>query len=50
MRTNDQSLLAPDGTRIAFRAVGSGPTLLLTNGLTTTSTFWKYLIPIWLER
>jgi pimeloyl-ACP methyl ester carboxylesterase len=50
MRTNDQSLLAPDGTRIAFRAVGSGPTLLLTNGLTTTSTFWKYLIPSWLER
>jgi 3-oxoadipate enol-lactonase len=47
---NDQSLLAPDGTRIAFGAVGSGPTLLLTNGLTTTSTFWKYLVPIWRER
>jgi pimeloyl-ACP methyl ester carboxylesterase len=37
-------------TRIAFGAVGSGPTLLLTNGLTTTSTFWKYLVPMWRER
>jgi 3-oxoadipate enol-lactonase len=47
MRMNDQNLLAPDGTRIAFGWVGSGPPLLLTNGLTTSSSFWKYLRPIW---
>jgi pimeloyl-ACP methyl ester carboxylesterase len=50
MRMNDQSLLAPDGTRIAFGAVGKGPALLLTNGLTTSSAFWKYLRPIWQDR
>jgi pimeloyl-ACP methyl ester carboxylesterase len=43
----DRQLVAPDGTRIAYGATGSGPALLLTNGLTTDTTFWKYLAPRW---
>lgn len=41
-----QYLLAPDGTRVAFSHVGSGrPPVVLTNGLTTTGNFYKYLAP-----
>jgi pimeloyl-ACP methyl ester carboxylesterase len=47
---NDRELHTPDGTRIAYAIAGSGPALVLTNGLTTTTTFWKYLRPIWLQR
>jgi pimeloyl-ACP methyl ester carboxylesterase len=47
---NDATFLAADGTRIAYRVEGSGPPLVLTNGLTTTTTFWKYVRPIWLQR
>lgn len=49
MRMNDRTLLAPDGTRIAFGVAGTGPALMLSNGLTTTTTFWKYLRPMWQE-
>lgn len=42
---------APDGTQIAYSivrgGVGKGPALLLTNGLTTTTAFWKYLAAAW---
>jgi len=47
---NDRSLQLDDGTRIAYRVEGSGPALVLSNGLTTTTTFWKYLRPIWLRQ
>src|SRR5262249_28760550 len=47
---NDRYLVAHDGTRIAYRVEGSGPALVLTNGLTTTTTFWKYLRPRWLQK
>jgi pimeloyl-ACP methyl ester carboxylesterase len=30
--------------------MGEGPALLLTNGLTTSTLFWKYLAPLWAER
>ena len=50
MTTNDLALSAFDGTRIAYRVEGSGPPLVLTNGLTTSISFWKYLRPIWLRR
>jgi 3-oxoadipate enol-lactonase/4-carboxymuconolactone decarboxylase len=40
---------APDGTRIAYSAQGQGPAVLLTNGLTTSIAFWKYLAPRWAE-
>jgi pimeloyl-ACP methyl ester carboxylesterase len=50
MLTNDQSLLAADGTRIAFGVAGSGPAIMLTNGLTTSTSFWKYIRPIWQQR
>jgi pimeloyl-ACP methyl ester carboxylesterase len=47
---NDRELLTPDGTRIAYAIAGTGPALVLTNGLTTTTTFWKYVRPLWLQR
>jgi pimeloyl-ACP methyl ester carboxylesterase len=47
---NDRTLVIADGTRITYRVEGSGPALVLTNGLTTTTTFWKYTRPIWLRR
>jgi pimeloyl-ACP methyl ester carboxylesterase len=47
---NDQSVSAPDGTRIAYGVAGQGPALMLTNGLVTSTSFWKYLRPLWLRR
>ncbi|MEY4514245.1 MAG: hypothetical protein RLZZ450_6367 [Pseudomonadota bacterium] len=47
MIDNDLMVLAPDGTRIAYSVTGRGPALVLTNGLTTSSFFWKYLQPHW---
>lgn len=41
---------APDGTRVAYESIGDGQALLLTNGLTTSTPFWKYLAPVWAER
>lgn len=46
-------LIAPDGTSIAYgvdghsRARATGTPLVLSNGLTTTTTFWRYLQPRW---
>lgn len=42
---NDQELRALDGTRIAYGVQGDGPAVLLTNGLTTTTTLWQELVP-----
>lgn len=50
MTTNDLALSAFDGTHIAYRIEGNGPPLVLTNGLTTSMAFWKYIRPIWLRR
>ncbi len=50
MSFNDRTVLGPDGTRISYSVAGHGPALVLTNGLTTTSTYWKYLRPLWLRR
>ena len=50
MSFNDRTLIAEDGTHIAYGVAGSGPALVLTNGLTTSSLFWKYLRPMWLRR
>jgi len=47
---NEDFISAPDGTRIAFRAEGEGRPFVLTNGLTTTTTFWDHLRPRWLTR
>jgi pimeloyl-ACP methyl ester carboxylesterase len=47
---NDRFVYAEDGTRIAYGVSGSGPALVLTNGLTTTTTFWEYVLPVWLRR
>lgn len=47
---NHRSVLASDGSSIAYSVVGSGPALMLTNGLTTSSYFWKYLRPQWAAR
>jgi pimeloyl-ACP methyl ester carboxylesterase len=43
--SNDRTLQALDGTRIAYGVQGDGPAVLLTNGLTTTTTFWQALVP-----
>jgi pimeloyl-ACP methyl ester carboxylesterase len=50
MGSHTQDLFLPDGTRIAYSVAGSGPALVLTNGLTTSSCFWKYVLPIWSQR
>lgn len=50
MSSEDRILQARDGTRIAYSVEGSGPPLVLTNGLTTSTSFWKYLRPIWLQK
>lgn len=47
---NDLIVSAPDSTSIAYQVTGQGPALVLTNGLTTSSFFWKYLQPRWRER
>jgi len=46
---NDRSLTAADGTRVAYRVHqgGPGPTLALTNGITTSNFFWSYLHRRW---
>jgi pimeloyl-ACP methyl ester carboxylesterase len=46
---NDRFCEAPDGTRIAYAVDGEGPAFILTNGLTTTTTFWDHLRPSWLR-
>jgi len=43
-------LEAADGTRIAYRVQGTGPALMLTNGLTTSTVFWRHLLPRWAGR
>jgi len=43
MIENDRTVRAEDGTQIAYGISGRGPAVVLTNGLTTTSFFWKYL-------
>ena len=44
---------APDGTELAYWVRGAFETsrapLVLTNGLTTTTSFWHYLEPRWLQ-
>jgi pimeloyl-ACP methyl ester carboxylesterase len=50
LTSDDARLPAPDGTNVAYRVEGSGPAFVLSNGLTTTTTFWRYLQPRWVER
>jgi pimeloyl-ACP methyl ester carboxylesterase len=50
MLARDRSLIAADGTRIAYRRQGEGPALLLCNGITTSDFFWRYLAPRWARR
>src|SRR5690349_15004882 len=47
MTRRQGSVQGSDGTEVSYELVGNGPALVLTNGLTTTSTFWKYLQPRW---
>jgi pimeloyl-ACP methyl ester carboxylesterase len=54
MGTNGETrwLVAADGTRIAYaiRGQGAGPVFVLTNGLTTSTWFWRRVLPRWCER
>jgi len=45
---NNHRVTADDGTVIAYSVSGEGPALVLTNGLTTSSFFWKYLRTGWI--
>jgi pimeloyl-ACP methyl ester carboxylesterase len=47
MEVHNRTWVARDGTRIAYTVAGSGPALVLTNGLTTSTLFWKYVLPAW---
>ena len=37
----------PDGTELAYWVRGRGAAMALTNGLTTTTSFWSHLQPRW---
>ncbi len=50
MTFNLRSVQLSDGTQVAYGVEGTGPALVLTNGLTTTSSYWKYLRLHWLEK
>lgn len=50
MLSNDRHVRAADGTRVAYRREGSGPALVLCNGITTSNDFWTYLQPRWARR
>lgn len=50
MIINDRSILAADGTRVAYGVHGRGPALVLTNGITTSTFFWEHLFPEWTSR
>lgn len=41
------TILAADGTRIAWRERGEGPPLVLCHGITTSDFFWRRLMPRW---
>jgi pimeloyl-ACP methyl ester carboxylesterase len=41
----DKRLRLADGTEVAFAVEGRGPALVLTNGVTTNTAFWRYLQP-----
>jgi pimeloyl-ACP methyl ester carboxylesterase len=47
---DERFLEVEDGTRVGFSVEGRGSALVLTNGLTTTTTFWKYVQPILVRR
>ncbi len=49
MLINDRTLVAADGTQVAYHVHqgGPGPTLTLTNGITTSNFFWSYLYRRW---
>jgi len=44
-----KTLAASDGTELAYSVGGHGRSLVLTNGLTTTTNFWDHLQPRWEE-
>lgn len=50
MLTDSPTVVAADGTRIAYRSHGAGPPIVLANGLSTSDFFWHHLRPRWAER
>lgn len=42
--------IAADGTEIAYWVEGDGPALVLSNGLTTNTEFWRHLKPRWAKQ
>jgi pimeloyl-ACP methyl ester carboxylesterase len=50
MRPRERHIVAADGTRVAYRVSGSGPALVLCNGITTSNFFWTHLEPRWSQK
>lgn len=44
-RAATQYVEAADGTRLAYAARGEGPVLIFTNGLATSSFYWRLVLP-----
>jgi pimeloyl-ACP methyl ester carboxylesterase len=42
-------LYLDDGTRLSYQVQGQGPALVLSNGLTTNTEFWKNVLPDWVR-
>ena len=45
--SDTRRLRAADGTDLAYWVRGQGPAMVLTNGVTTTTSFWSHLQPRW---
>ncbi|MEZ4383730.1 MAG: alpha/beta hydrolase [Nannocystaceae bacterium] len=50
MINNDRTVIAADGTRVAYGIHGDGPPVVLVNGLTTSVYYWDHLFPAWSRR
>ena len=50
MINNDRTVVAADGTRVAYGIHGDGPPVVLVNGLTTSVYYWDHLFPRWSRR
>ncbi len=46
----ERSIIAADGTRVAYRVGGEGPALILCNGITTSNFFWTNMEARWRRR
>jgi pimeloyl-ACP methyl ester carboxylesterase len=43
----ERTVVTKDGARVRYTTVGTGPALVLVNGLATSVSMWKHLVPRW---